>query len=468
MSNRRSFLQRVFGVGAGLIAAPALANAKPKVSTGAPVTVETPDVAPLPFHMEGGVKVFHLIAEPVRREIMPGRVLELWGYNGSVPGPTIQANRGDRVRIVFENRLPEPTSIHWHGLEIPIAMDGMPYISQKPVAPGQKFNYEFTLHQEGTFFYHSHNSMQQMQGMIGMFILHPQQAWAPRVDRDFGFVLQEFAALPSNNIPNSMAMEFNWLTFNGKVAPATTPVLVKQGERVRMRFTNMGMDHHPIHLHGMTFTVTGTEAGRQPESTWLRKNTVLVGVAEAVDFEFVADNPGDWMVHCHLPHHMMNGMASTVGPITRGEGGAMAGVGSMNSGMGMPQGGAATSDEYAPALGRGLGFNSSESPTPNGPLDAQQANQVQAGGQHGVLHNAQSVAKNANDVPGFPQDAFMEMVMDEHVEKPENYGLAKGWSAGMMGMMTLVRVLTPQQYDHIMALKQRAPKQQPEEHKHHG
>ncbi len=412
MSNRRSFLQSVLGIGAGLMAAPAFAKTKTKAATGAPIPVETPDVPTLPFHMEGGVKVFHLTAEPVKREIMPGRVLELWGYNGSVPGPAIQANRGDRVRIVFENRLPEPTSIHWHGLEIPIAMDGMPYISHKPVAPGEKYNYEFTLDQEGTFFYHSHNSMQQMQGMIGMFILHPREAWAPRVDRDFGFVLQEFAALPSNNVPNSAAMEFNWLTFNGKVAPATTPVLVKQGERVRMRFTNMGMDHHPIHLHGMTFTVTGTEAGRQAESTWVRKNTVLVGVAEAVDFEFVANNPGDWMVHCHLPHHMMNGMTT---PIT------------------------------------------------SGPLDPEQAKQFS--GPHGMLHNADQVAKNANDVPGFPQDAFMEMVMDEHVAKPETYGLAKGWSAGMMGMMTLVRVLTPEQYDHIMALKQRAPQQ---EHEHHG
>jgi hypothetical protein len=348
-------------------------------------------------------------------------------------------------------------------------MDGMPYISQKPVAPGERFVYEFTLKQEGTFFYHSHNAMQQMMGMIGMFILHPAKAWSPRVDRDVGFVLQEFAVLPSNSVPNSMAMEFNWLTFNGKVAPATTPVVCKVGERVRMRFTNMGMDHHPIHLHGMTFTVTGTEAGRQPESTWMRKNTVLIGVAEAVDFEFVADNPGDWMVHCHLPHHMMNGMASLAGPLTMQPGGTgMAAVGSMNSGMGMAQRGTATSDEYAAAMGRGVGFNSSESPTSNGPLDPQQAQQVQTAGQghhRGVLHNAQSVAKHANEVPGFPQDAFMEMIMDEQVEKPETYGLAKGWSAGMMGMMTLVRVLTPEKYDHIMALKRRAPQGGHDEHR---
>jgi hypothetical protein len=281
------------------------------------------------------------------------------------------------------------------------------------------------------------------------------------VDRDFAFVLQVFAVLPSNSVPNSMAMEFNWLTFNGKVAPATTPVLCKVGERVRMRFANMGMDHHPIHLHGMTFTITGTEAGRQAESTWTRKNTVLVGVAEAVDFEFVADNPGDWMVHCHLPHHMMNGMASMAGPLTMSSGSGMPGVGSMSRAMGMPQNGSAMSDEYASAMGRGMGFNAAESPAPNGPLNADQALQTGQEGAHGhgpgMLHNAQTVAPNANQVPGFPQDAFMEMNMDEHVNKPETYGLPQGWSTGMMGMMTLVRVLTPEKFDHIMALKQRAP-----------
>jgi manganese oxidase len=272
-------------------------------------------------------------------------------------------------------------------------------------------------------------------------------------------VLQEFAVLPSNNVPNSMAMEFNWLTMNGKVAPGTTPLLCKVGERVRMRFANMGMDHHPIHLHGMTFTVTGTEAGRQAESTWLRKNTVLVGVAEAVDIEFVANNPGDWMVHCHLPHHMMNGMASPVGPRLDSSGSGMAAAGGMSAGMGMPRRGSAMSSEYAPTIGRGMGFGSAESPTSNGPLDPQQAQAIQQSGRaHGTLHNAGSVAAGAHKVPGFPQDAYMEMIMDEHVAKPETFGLAKGWSASLMGMMTLVRVLPPDKFDHIMALAQRDPK----------
>ncbi|HUS20209.1 MAG TPA: copper oxidase [Terriglobales bacterium] len=423
--------------------------------------VQTPDVPNLAFTLDNGVKVFHLVAEPVKREIFPGRVLDLWGYNGTAPGPTIQINQGDHVRIVVDNHLPEATSMHWHGFEIPVSQDGMPHISQKPIPPGGRHVYEFTLHQNGTFFYHSHNAMQEMMGMIGLFIMHPPKAYAPRVDRDFGFVLQEFGVLPNNSVPNSMSMEFNWLTINGKSAPATTPVLCKLGERVRMRFINIGMDHHPIHLHGHTFTVTGTEAGRQDESTWQRKNTVLVGVAEAVDFEFVADNPGDWMVHCHLPHHMMNNMASMVGPMT-GVGGGLASSGSMNTGMGMASQGHATSDEYGTAMSRGAAaMNPGEQRTGAASVPPQH------GGHPGVMHNAATASPNANSVPGFPQDAFMEMQMDEVVAKPETYGLAPGWSASMMGMMTLVRVLQPEMFDRIIRLQKETPPSKPaQEHKH--
>ena len=198
--------------------------------------------------------------------------------------------------------------MHWHGLEIPNQMDGMPYISQKPIAPGGRFVYEFELHQNGTFFYHSHGAMQEMMGMLGMFVLHPQHAYRPMVDHDFGILLQEWALLPNNSVPNTAGMEFNWLTFNGKAGPATMPIVVPLDSRVRIRLVNLGMDHHPIHVHGHTFEVTGTEGGRKPPTTWDPGNTVLVGVAQARDIEFVANNPGDWMIHCHLPHHMMNSM----------------------------------------------------------------------------------------------------------------------------------------------------------------
>ena len=427
---------------------------------GISVLVQTPDIADLPFRMDGNVKEFHLIAEPVKQEIVPGRTVDLWGYNGSAPGPTIQVNQGDRVRIIVDNHLPEATSMHWHGFEIPNDMDGAPGSSQDPIAPGGRFVYEFTLNQEGTYFYHSHMAMQEMMGMIGAFIMHPKEAYKPRVDRDFLIVMQEYAILPNINVPNSMNMEFNWLTFNGKSGPATTPLLIRHGERVRIRLINLGMDHHPIHLHGHQFVVTGTEGGRQPESTWGPGNTVLVGVAQSRDVEFVANNPGDWMLHCHLPHHMMNQMSSNVGPMSRRMG-MPAGEG-MEQGMGMVRGGSPTSDENGSSLGRGMGVGSTaDQLLANSPLSADNApSQQQQKHEHmqGMQMTEPQVSKDANSVPGFPQDAFMEgpmMAMDEMVDKPENYGLRPGWSGFMAGMMTFVRVLPPDKYDHIKDLQQK-------------
>src|SRR5437870_6453433 len=377
MESRRNFVKAAFTFGTAVFAsAKALAaqhtghdkaaehnmhvatDARHKARVAQPVLVESPDVPPLPWRMDGNVKEFHLVAEPVKQELVPGKVANLWGFNGSAPGPTIQVNQGDRVRIIVDNHLPEPFSMHWHGFEIPNDMDGAPGISQDPIKPGGRFVYEFTLHQEGTYFYHSHMAMQEMIGMLGAFIMHPQQAYDPPADRDFVILLQEYAILPSNQTPNSMNMEFNWLTFNGKAGPATTPLIVRLGDRVRIRMINLGMDHHPIHLHGHTFVVTGSEGGRQPKTTWAPGNTVLVGVAQARDIEFVANNPGDWMLHCHLPHHMMNQMSSTVGPLTRRPGMPM-GV-SMENGMGMLDGtpGVPLGDDYGPSLGRGLGIGS--------------------------------------------------------------------------------------------------------------
>ena len=447
MNARRNFFKNLFQLGAGGIAVSNLASAQqnqPAIHPGGSVSVQTPDIEDLPFTLDNGVKVFQLIAEPVKQTIVPGRMFDLWGFNGSAPGPTIQANEGDRVRVVFDNHLPEPTGIHWHGLELPIEMDGVPGIGQKPVMPGERFVYEFPIHQNGTFFYHSHMAMQEMVGMLGGFIIHPMTPYSPRVDRDFLFALQEYAVLPNSTVPNSMNMEFNWLTFNGKSGPACTPLIIRQNERVRIRIINLGMDHHPIHLHGFTFWETGREGARQPEAIWPRGNTTLVGVAQARDIEFVADRLGDWMFHCHLPHHMMNQMSSNVGPMTR-NGQGMRGGASMEEAMGMLRDGHATSENKAPSLGRGLGFGSTADMTvANGPL-------------------SQSTAGQA---PLFPQDAYMEgpmMAMDNDVEKPETYGLPAGWSGYVGGMMTLVRVLSPEKYDKIMDLKAKQREQRPQE-----
>jgi manganese oxidase len=462
MNPRRSFFQSILGLGAGAAALAKAAQTQHTAPTSGPAPpVVTPDIPDLPFTLDNGMKVFKLIAEPVKQMVIPGRTFDLWGFNGSAPGPTIQANEGDRIRIVFDNHLPEATGVHWHGLELPIEMDGVPGVSQNLVLPGERFVYEFSLHQNGTFFYHSHMAMQEMVGMLGGFIIFPKTPYSPRVDKDYLYALQEYAVLPNSSIPNSMSMEFNWLTLNGKAGPASTPLVIRLGERVRIRIINMGMDHHPIHLHGFTFWETGREGARQPEAIWPRGNTTLVGVAQARDIEFVADRVGDWMFHCHLPHHMMNQMASNVGPMTRLGRGMQAGA-SMEEGMGMLRDGNATADYKAPSLGRALGIGSTnEMARSNGPLTQGEANKAMSsmpGMDHGSMAGMSmpEAPKTANRVPLFPQDAFMEgpmMAMDKDVDKPETYGLPAGWSGFVGGMMTLVRVLPPDKYEKIMDLK---------------
>ncbi len=416
--------------------------------------VHTPDVPKLPYEIDNGVKVFHLIAEPVKTEFVPGRPVDAWGYNGSVPGPTIEIVEGDRVRVIVDNHLPEMTSMHWHGFELPIEMDGVPGVTQDPIPPGGRFVYEFTLHQKGTFFYHSHMPMQEMLGMIGMFIMHPKTPERPRVDKDFGLILQEWAILPNNTVPNTLSMEFNWLTLNGKAGPATTPLIVKQGERVRLRLVNLGMDHHPIHLHGVQFVITGTEGGRVPRTAWYPTNTVLVGVAQAKDIEFEAIYPGDWILHCHLPHHMMNQMVSMVGPMTHVGSGMHSGMG-MADGMGMIRRGQALSEDLGPSMGRAIGL-------PNREREISHLVGRESEGQH--EQGGRPGAEDPWSVPGYPQD--MWMTMDDVVAKPETYGMRPGWSGGVMGMMTVVRVLPEEMYEKVMTLVHEGSKKQSRPQRH--
>jgi manganese oxidase len=291
----------------------------PSRRTGGRTAVITPNGASLPFRMEGGVKVFHLTAEPVKREFVSpagaggtdGLDVNCWGYNGMTPGPTIEAFEGDRVRIYVTNKLPEGTSIHWHGFILPNGMDGVSGLTQPKIAPGETFAYEFTLKQTGTLMYHPHfDEMTQIAlGMHGFFIVHPRDAAVRRVDRDFAIFLNEWFIKPGTATPDPTVMlDFNVFTFNSRVFPGTDPLLVRTGDRVRIRLANLTMDSHPIHIHGHRFFVTGTDAGPMPQSAWIPENTVNVPVGTTRDIEFIADNPGDWAFHCHKSHHTMNQM----------------------------------------------------------------------------------------------------------------------------------------------------------------
>ena len=279
-------------------------------TSGAHPAVFTPNGTSLPWRMEGGVKVFHLVAEPVKREFAPGLVVSCWGYNGHTPGPTIEAVEGDRVRIYVTNHLPEVTTVHWHGMILPNGMDGVAGLTQKPIEPGETYVYEFTLRQHGTLMYHPHaDEMTQMaMGMCGFFIIHPRSL-EERVDRDFAIMLAEWKILADTVTPVTFEMsDFNYFTFNSKVYPATSPLVVQRGQRVRIRLGNLSMDDHPIHIHGHVFRITGTPGGRIPAAAQMPEATVNVPVGTTRDLEFVADNDGDWPFHCHKTHHTMNGM----------------------------------------------------------------------------------------------------------------------------------------------------------------
>jgi len=329
----------------------------PAEASYAPVTVLNGST--LPWRLLNGVKVYHLIAAPFSHEFAPGLRAECWGYNGSTPGPLIEAVEGDRVRIYVTNRLPEATAVHWHGLFVPNGMDGVAGLTQPAIPPGETFRYEFTLRQSGTYMYHSHfDEMVQMGlGTIGMFVVHPRAPLGPGVDRDFSLMLSEWAIKPGTRRPDPTVMnDFNIFTINGKVFPATVPLVVRTGQRVRIRLGNLGAtDHHPFHIHGHAFRVTGTDAGRIPESAWVPETTVLVPVGSTRDVEFVADAPGDWPFHCHMTHHTMNQMGHGLpnmlgvkpGPLdhkvrrllpeymTMGEKG-MGNMGAMTESMGVP------------------------------------------------------------------------------------------------------------------------------------
>ena len=278
------------------------------------VPVRTLNGWTLPHRLHEGVKEFHLVAEEVDHEFAPGCRAKCWGYNGSTPGPTLEAVEGDRVRLLVTNRLGEPTSVHWHGILLPSGMDGVSGLTQAPIAPGETFVYEFTLRQHGTHLYHPHaDEMVQMSfGMMGLFIIHPRAGEEQRIDRDYALVLHNWALHPGTYRPDPSVMtNFDLWTMNSKVFPAIEPLVARSGERVRIRVGNLSMHEHPIHLHGTQFLVTGGDGGRWPESQWRSEVTEVVGVGQTRDIEFTAV-PGDWGFHCHKSHHTMNAMGHEV------------------------------------------------------------------------------------------------------------------------------------------------------------
>jgi manganese oxidase len=297
---------------AALAPASALAQAAPARTPYVPVV--TPNGSTLAYTVKGGVKEFHLTAEPVKREFAPGMIVNTWGYNGQTPGPTIEVVEGDRVRIFVTNKLPARTSVHWHGILLPNGMDGVAGLNQPHIEPGETYVYEFTLKQNGVYMYHPHSDemVQMALGMSGFFVIHPK-APAERVDRHFVVMLHEWYIEPGTATPNpNVMLDFNTFTFNARAWPGTDPWVVKKGERVRVTFGNLSMDSHPLHVHGYTFEEVATDGGPSPKASRRPETTVNVPVGATRTVEFVANEPGDWAFHCHKSHHTMNAMGHDV------------------------------------------------------------------------------------------------------------------------------------------------------------
>ncbi|MDM0011756.1 multicopper oxidase domain-containing protein [Variovorax sp. J22P168] len=335
MNPRRKFLSGA-GAIAGAMATASVARAA-MAALPEPVLQTRPDTMPplqpasgrpynpvvtlngwtLPWRMNQGVKEFHLVAEPVVREMAPGFKARLWGYNGQSPGPTIEVVEGDRVRIFVTNRLPEATSIHWHGQRLPNGMDGVSGLTQPAIAPGKTFVYEFVARRPGTFMYHPHadEMVQMAMGMMGSWITHPR---APNplieaVDRDYVLLLNAYDIEPGSATPKIATMlDFNLWSWNSRVFPGIDPLVARQGDRVRIRVGNLTMTNHPMHLHGHEFTVTGGDGGPRPLAARWPEVTADVAVGQMRQLEFVADEEGDWAFHCHKSHHTMNAMGHDV------------------------------------------------------------------------------------------------------------------------------------------------------------
>ena len=331
MMTRRQFL---VGSGAAVVGAALVSRAQaaslPEAPVQAGAMTQPPLVPPngrpyqpvvtlngwtLPWRMKDGWKEFHLIAEPVKREIAPGMTANLWGYNGQSPGPTIECVEGDKVRIFVTNKLPEHTTIHWHGILLPNGMDGVGGLNQPHIPAGKTYVYEFVMKHSGTFMYHPHadEMVQMAMGMMGFIVVHPKDPNLHRVDRDFVFLINAFDIDPGSYTPKVNTMlEFNLWCWNSRVFPGIDPIVVRKGDRVRIRMGNLTMTNHPIHIHGHNFSVTCTDGGWVRKSARWPETTVDMPIGALRAIEFVADAPGDWAFHCHKSHHVMNAMGHDV------------------------------------------------------------------------------------------------------------------------------------------------------------
>ncbi len=274
----------------------------------------------------GATRDVVLTARATQWDVGSGRRITAWTYNGTVPGPEIRVAAGDTLRVTLVNQLPEPTTIHWHGVPVPNGMDGVPGVSAPVVPAGGEFTYEFPAPEPGTYWYHPHAdaAAQIARGLYGLLIVEPAPGAPKDYDREFPLVIGESGSMGaamgggmSGGMGSSMAsMGSGGLLINGKTGPYVPSLQLKRGEKVLFRIVNTGNMVHPMHLHGMNWTVTATDGFSLPAP--YRKDTLPVNAGERYDALLEATNPGTWMLHCHNLQHVgesaggMAGLTMTV------------------------------------------------------------------------------------------------------------------------------------------------------------
>jgi FtsP/CotA-like multicopper oxidase with cupredoxin domain len=309
--------RRLIQGSAGGVATSALIAADGALGSDSMFAQATPE----PQHHE-----FTLTASEFDWDLMDDVTVKVWGYNEQIPGPEFRVREGDSVKITLRNLLTVPTTIHWHGINVPNAMDGVAGLNQEPVKPGEEFVYEFTATPGGSRWYHSHTDphVQVPMGLYGALIVEPlntTDTW----DREYTLFLAEWdneltpgvaagtdPLGPGDQMLRGGELGADLFLLNGRMHGAVPPLMVKEGERCLIRLIHAGAIPHPIHTHGHSFKIVATDGNTVPEVARLTKDTVLIGPSERYDLEFTADNPGVWMVHCHIEHHMANGMMTTI------------------------------------------------------------------------------------------------------------------------------------------------------------
>lgn len=281
-----------------------------------PTVPITPEVSNLPSSMINGAREFHVTASVFQQQIatFPFKMAEVWGYNGSTPGPTAIAYEGEKIRFIVTNNLPEPTTVHFHGMHEPNEDDGVAGVSQlAPIQPGQTYTYEFTPGHAGFFAYHAHASsaVQELKGLEGVFVILPTSERASdHADRDYLFTLQSFF-VPSDGAPVVVfppGGEFNFHVMNGKTRDAAAELPAKVGETIKLRFYNASQLDHSMHLHGFDMIVVAQNGHGRPEDGRYAVTTVDEGPGNFFEVTFKPDKPGKWIFHCHFPHHTTNAM----------------------------------------------------------------------------------------------------------------------------------------------------------------